>query len=484
MDAFPDLKPYSEYQDTSAEWLGAIPIHWRAMPNRAVFEEIKSQGHPNEPMLSVTITRGIVRQSDLLSETSKKDSSNLDRSKYKLVVPDDIAYNKMRAWQGAFGVSKYRGIISPAYVVQRLRAEGVPDYFHHLFRTPGFAKEAEKWSYGITSDMWSLRPEHFKVIYVPVPPPDEQSAIVRFLAAFDRRVNRFVRAKRRLIELLSEQKQGIITHAVTRGLNPNAKLKPSGIDWLGDMPENWSVKPFVRCAIERADYRGATPEKVESGVYLVTAKNIRKGWIDYETSKEYVRADQYEKIMRRGLPEKDDILFTTEAPLGNVALVDRQDIALAQRIIRFRLDREVLRPKFALGAMLSRYFQIQLEQRATGSTASGIKASKLPQLQVVVPPSTEQDEIVDWIDKNTSRIDNLVVHAQNEITLIREYRTKLVADIVTGKLDITGVVSKSELDDVRDGDAITEAGEDDTYADFDDEEAAEEAGDEVAVGEE
>src|SRR5690606_11649931 len=96
--------------------------------------------------------------------------------------------------------------------------------------------------YGITSDMWSLRPEHFKAIYVPVPPPAEQAAIVRFLAALDRRVNRFVRAKRRLIELVTEQKQAIITHAVTRGLDPHVKLKPSGIDWLGDVPEHWEVR--------------------------------------------------------------------------------------------------------------------------------------------------------------------------------------------------------------------------------------------------
>src|ERR1035441_4775028 len=106
-------------------------------------------------MLSVTITRGIVRQKALLSDSSKKDSSRQDKSAYKLVQPRDIAYNKMRAWQGAIGVSEFRGIISPAYVVERLRDDSCPRYFHWLYRTPHFAKEAERWSYGITSDMWS-----------------------------------------------------------------------------------------------------------------------------------------------------------------------------------------------------------------------------------------------------------------------------------------------------------------------------------------
>ena len=164
------LKPYLEYKESGQAWIGAIPQHWTLFPNRAIFAEVKDRDHPDEEMLSVTITQGIVRQKALLAASSKKDSSNQDKSAYKLVQPRDLAYNKMRAWQGAIGVSDLRGIISPAYVVMRLREANDPRYFHYLFRTQGFAKEAERWSYGITSDMWSLRPEHFKMIYSPFPP--------------------------------------------------------------------------------------------------------------------------------------------------------------------------------------------------------------------------------------------------------------------------------------------------------------------------
>src|SRR5207253_195672 len=116
--------------------------------------------------------------------------------------------------------------------------------FHYLFRTPDFAKEAERWSYGITSDQWSLRAEHFKMIYSASPPRDEQEAIVRFLAEADRHINALIRAKRRLIELLNEQKQAIIHRAVTRGLNPNAPLKRSGIPWLGNIPQHCAMIPL------------------------------------------------------------------------------------------------------------------------------------------------------------------------------------------------------------------------------------------------
>ena len=124
----------------------------------------------------------------------------------------------------------------------RLRKDDdLPSYFHHLYRTPQFAKEAERWSYGITSVMWSLRPEHFKMIYTPEPPPAEQAAIVRFLDWANGRLDQAIRAKRKVIALLTEQKQAIIHRAVTRGLDPSIPLKPSGIPWLGDIPQHWDA---------------------------------------------------------------------------------------------------------------------------------------------------------------------------------------------------------------------------------------------------
>ena len=157
-----ELRPYPDMKDSGVPWLGEVPAHWEVLPNRATFSDVKDREHPQEQMLSVTIGGGVVRQKELLEDGSKKDSSRLDKTAYKLVERGDIAYNKMRAWQGAIGVSAHRGIVSPAYVVQRPRNGAHSRYLHHLLRTPAFAEEAERWSYGITSDMWSLRPEHFK----------------------------------------------------------------------------------------------------------------------------------------------------------------------------------------------------------------------------------------------------------------------------------------------------------------------------------
>ncbi len=220
------LKPYAEYKESGHHWLGRVPNHWSVLPNRALFDEVKDRNHPKEEMLSVTITRGIVRQKVLLDGSSKKDSSNLNKGAYKLVQPHDIAYNKMRAWQGALGASTLRGIISPAYVVIRPREDANPWFYHHLYRTPSFAKEAERWSYGITSDMWSLRPEHFKVIGSVLPPPDEQAAIVRFLDHANRKIDGFIRAKRKLIGLLNEQNRPSSTAPSPAASTPTSPSSP------------------------------------------------------------------------------------------------------------------------------------------------------------------------------------------------------------------------------------------------------------------
>src|SRR6266542_2993752 len=278
-----NLQPYPEYKESEQVWLGRVPQHWPVLPNRALFAEVQDRDHPDEEMLSVTITRGIIRQKALLTDSSKKDSSRQDKSAYKLVQPRDIAYNKMRAWQGAIGVSDFRGIVSPAYVVMRLRGgRDQPRYFHHLFRTPYFAKEAERWSYGITSDMWSLRPEHFKMIYTPQPPPEEQAAMVRFLDDADERLERAIRAKRKVISLLNEQKQAIIHRAVTRGLDPTVPLKPSGIPWLREIPQHWGICSVKR--LSRSGYKTFTdgdwieiPFITQSGVRLLQTGNVGRG---------------------------------------------------------------------------------------------------------------------------------------------------------------------------------------------------------------
>lgn len=422
-----ELKSYSKYKASGHEWLGEVPVHWDVMPNRAIFSEIKERDCPDEEMLSVTITRGIVRQQALLADTSKKDSSNTNKKAYKLVRPGDIAYNKMRAWQGALGASSLRGIISPAYVVMRPVAAANPWFYHSLFRTPMFAKEAERWSYGITSDMWSLRPEHFKLIGSLIPPPAEQAAIVRFLDHWNGRLEKAIRAKRRVIALLQEQKQAIIHRAVTRGLDPNVRLKDSGIPWLGEIPGHWEVR--------RAKYLfREMDERSKTGSETHLAMSQKLGLVPSGMVQSTLRSDSYAggKLCEAG----DLVLNRLKAHLGVFAMAKQAGVISPDYSV-FR-QRTPIDIEYYESLLKSSACRTELRIRAKGIVEGfwRLYTDDFYDIRLPVPPIEEQTAIMGSIGGMTSGLNTAINTYEREIALLREYRTRLTSDVVTGKLDV------------------------------------------------
>jgi type I restriction enzyme S subunit len=424
------LKPYAEYKESGHRWLGSVPNHWSVLPNRALFDEVKDRNHPKEEMLSVTITRGIVRQKALLDSSSKKDSSNLNKGAYKLVQPHDIAYNKMRAWQGALGASTLRGIISPAYVVMRPRKEANPWFYHNLYRTSSFAKEAERWSYGITSDMWSLRPEHFKVISSVLPPPDEQAAIVQFLDHANRKIDGFIRAKRKLIGLLNEQKQAIIHRAVTHGLNPEAPFKPAGIPWFGDIPAHWEVFRS-KYVFRETDERSKTGNEEQLSVSHITGVTPRS-----QKNITMFKAESYvgHKICRSG----DLAVNTMWAWMAALGVSRYAGIISPAYAVYRQLKPERLLSEYADHLLRIEPYKLNFLSRSTGLRASRLRLypDEFLKIPIIIPPKNEQQQIVDSINIETNALTTALARIEREIALMQEYRARLTADIVTGKLDV------------------------------------------------
>ncbi len=424
-----DLKPYADMKDSGVPWLGRVPGHWEVLPNRALFAEVKDRDHAEEEMLSVTITKGVIRQKALLGDSSKKDSSNEDKSSYKLVCPGDIAYNKMRAWQGAIGVSEFRGIISPAYVVQRPRRGASPRYFHYLLRTPAFAKEAERWSYGITSDMWSLRPEHFKMIYGCLPSIPEQSAIVRFLDHVDRRIRKYIRAKQKLIALLEEQKQAIIHRAVTRGLDPTVRLKPSGVEWLGDIPEHWGLLPGLAVLREKKDKNAGLREtrvlSLSYGQIIIKPVEKLRGLVP-ESFETYQIVNPGEIIIRPTDLQNDQRSL-------RVGLVRDTGIITSAYLCLKTLP--IVTCEYAY-QLLNAYDVQKVFYQLGSGTRQNLKFADFKRLPILIPPEPEQVAIVAFTSAETMNIAATIYRATREISLLREYRTRLIADVVTGKLDV------------------------------------------------
>jgi type I restriction enzyme S subunit len=436
------LIPYPKHKDSGVPWLGTVPAHWEVLPHRALFQEVNERNHLDEPLLSVTIARGVIPQQVLLADSSKKDSSNLDKSNYKLVQPGDITYNKMRAWQGALGVSQYRGIVSPAYIVVRPRRKQVPRYYHYLFRTPAFTSEAERWSYGITSDQWSLRPEDFKRIYAVLPPLEEQTQIVRFLDHIDRLTRRYIRAQRRLIELLTEQKQALIQQAVTRGLDPDVPVKDSGVEWLGRIPECWNTIPVRRLiTFITSGSRDWAKFYSEEGELFIQSGNLGRSMALDLARVQRVQIPPSVEGKRTLIAKGDILVCITGALTGNVAFVtdDLPPSYVNQHVALLRPSPQLMMPRFLAYALYSPYAQAQFKLSEYGGTKQGLGLDDVRDVLVLVPGKEEQSDIVTWLDTRLAGIVNSLDSVRSQIDLVREYRTRLIADVVTGKLDVRTV---------------------------------------------
>jgi type I restriction enzyme S subunit len=434
-------KPYPAYKNSEVEWLGEIPEHWEvkrlkflaAEPIKNGIGEAGAYDDPDWPRY-VRIT-DIAGPRTLREDTFKSLPPELaHEAPFKtgdlLLAAVGATYGKSYLHLQDCGSVCFAG-----YMVRfSPNDELLPDYAAYWSESSAYWALVQ--SRVVQATIQNFSAAKYKELSMPLPGIAEQHAIATFLDRETARIDALVAKKQRLIELLQEQRTALITRAVTKGLDPTARMKESGVEWLGEIPAHWEIRPFTKYVKERADYRGKTPTKVTSGIFLVTARNIRMGWIDYECSQEFVAEDEYDEIMRRGLPRIDDILFTTEAPLGNMALVDREDIALAQRVIRFRVRPDIFNSRFTLNAMMSGYFQAQLKTLSTGSTAEGLKASKLPMLWLVAPPVLEQQTIAEAIQRETEKVKMLIESISSAISRLEELRAALISAAVTGKIDV------------------------------------------------
>ena len=436
-----NFRTYPMKKKSRVDWIGDVPTHWKVLPLRAVFEEVRDRGRPDDRMLSVTINRGVVPQSILLAEKSQRDSSNIDKSAYKVVSPGDIAYNKMRAWQGAVGVSDFQGIVSPAYVVERPRIGVSSRYFHYLLRTPAFAKEAERWSYGITSDMWSLRPEHFKMIYVCVPPFTEQVVIARFLDYVDRRIQRYIRIKQKLIALLEEQQQAIIHQAVTGQIDvrtgqPYSAYKPSGAKWLGNVPTHWRIMPFKRVGwfSSGTGFPISVQGKAEEEILFAKVSDMNRigNEVGIANSQNTVSRDVSRDL---GAPifEADTIVFPK---VGGALLTNKRRIIVRPSCIDNNLMACVVTGA-GVGFIFHLLRCIDLGRMAKPGPVPAISEGEVQEIRIAVPPLREQSGVVVFLEKAEEERESVINVTKRQIVCVKEYRTCLITDVVTGKLDVS-----------------------------------------------
>ena len=419
-------KPYPEYKDSGMEWLPKLPVHWKTLRLGAIFQERGERGGEKSELLAVSQQYGVLPQAYLMEITERRlsASSSDDWSNYRRVCKGDIVYNKMRLWQGAIGLSEHDGIVSPAYVVLNPLTEVSGQFYEYLFKTSLFVTEAGRYSQGLCDDMNSCRYEDFKSARIILPTLNEQHMIVTYLERETAPIDALVNAKTRFIELLREKRQALITHAVTKGLDHNAKMKDSGVEWLGQVPKHWDIK------------------RLKYSMQLLSEKTAQKG---RPVALENIEGWTGRLIEAETEFESDGVCFQTADILFGKLRPYLAKVYLAESPGEAVGDFFVLRPKSHIYPPFAQYHLLNSEFiKIVDSSTFGAKMPRVSwdffsNMLITLPPKNEQQDIVIYLDRQKEIIDLLITKTERSIELLKERRSALITAAVTGQIDLREV---------------------------------------------
>jgi type I restriction enzyme S subunit len=436
-----DLKPYAEYKESGSRWLGIVPANWKVRNLRTVISKRVERDRPDLPLLSVAREKGVF----VRSLTDADENHNVipdDLSNYKVARAGNLVINKMKAWQGSMGIAPCDGIVSPAYFVFDFRIANHA-FGQRLLRSKPYVAHFGQASDGVRVGQWDLSIPGMRQIPVLIPPPNEQAAIVGFLDWANGRLERAIRAKQKVIALLNEQKQAIIHRAVTRGLDPSVTLKPSGITWLGDIPEHWEVRK-IKSLVKTIG--GMTPNK---GIERYWTGQTP--WVSPKDMKVPEIFDSQDHISEAALVETSIEVVSERAVLivvRGMILARTFPTAVSRVPLTINQDMKALVPRPELSVEFFRLLLSGIQRELlslveiAGHGTCCLRTDSWAAFCLPIPPLSEQQSITHHLETGLAETEKATSRLEREIDLLREYRTSLVADVVTGKLDVREAAAK------------------------------------------
>ena len=422
---------YAEYKDSGVEWLEEIPSHWDSISVGRLFTRTKRTGFPYKELLSVYRDYGVIPKS------SRDDNNNKpsdDLGQYQLVNVNDLVMNKMKTWQGSIAISEFEGIVSPAYFVYQptlnLFKKAFPKYVHYLLRNPRYIAQYLRRSKGIRVNQWDLDPDEFQKIELLLPPKDEQQKIFDFLDHETAKINSLIEKQQQLIQLLKEKRQAVISHAVTKGLHPDVPMKNSGVEWLGQVPEHWSIIKGGYIGRLFGSESIAEEDVVDEGelpfikVSSLSVENFKLNSIDWFVTEKRAKFCKSEKNYIV-FPKRGAAIFTNKVNVVDI------DSVIDPNLMGWKIGKNGL----------TEYFTLLLKTRglddiADVSTVPQINNKHIAPEKFPLPPLNEQDEIITFVRLQLEKFDKLINTANSAIQLMQERRTALISAAVTGKIDV------------------------------------------------
>lgn len=431
---------YPSYKGSGSEWLGEVPRHWKVLIAKRLFRNVRDGSQPGAEQLAATQAYGVIPQKDFMEKNDVKVVLALSGThNFKEVLVDDFVIS-LRSFQGGIEHSAYSGCVSPAYTVLRRNsaARVSPYFFKYLLKDDAYISALQSVTTGIREGK-TITYDQFGSLLMPVAPFSEQTQIARFLAHETARIDALIEEQQRLIELLNEKRQAVISHAVTKGLDPTVPMKDSGVEWLGEVPAHWSVVPFGLAfgyqegpGIMAVDFR-------DEGVPLVRISGVQGRWVTLQGCN-YLDPAQANGKWGHFRLEHGDLIISGSASMGLVSEVGEEAIgAVAYTgLIRLTPKTGISDRDFIRSIVNSYQFFAQIDLLKAGSTIQHFGPTHLSQMKVVLPPLDEQIKVAAYVDKVSSQFDQLLDEAEKTNDLLQERRSALISAAVTGKIDVRG----------------------------------------------
>ncbi|CAN2041267.1 type I restriction enzyme, S subunit [Candidatus Magnetomoraceae bacterium gMMP-15] len=394
------------------DWLGAVPAEWEIGKLKYLFWVSKEKnGHsPLGEMLSVSGYRGIeIKEYEY--ETQKRTTEELQE--YRVVHPNQLVVNTMWLNYAGLGVSEFTGYVSPAYRSYYIDESLFPRYVHHLMRSDIYVRGYTKYMQGIRPNSLQIKTDDFNSFPILIPSYDEQTQIANFLDHETAKIDTLIEKQQQLIKLLKEKRQAVISHAVTKGLNPDAPMRDSGVEWLGEVPEHWDIMKISHFAILKSG-DGIISEQIKVvGEYPVFGGNGLRGYFN-----EFNHDGNYVLIGRQGA-----LCGNINFGEGKFWASEHAIVVYPQKKIHYKWLGETLR-------------SMNLNQYSISAAQPGLTVSNITLLKIPFPSELEQGEIAEFINTEKNKINNLIQKSEAAIKLMQERRTALISAAVTGKIDI------------------------------------------------
>lgn len=429
---------YASYKASAEQWLGEIPTHWDVLYGKRLFANVRDPAKTESEQLAATQAFGVIPQKEFMEKQDQKVVLALSGTESFRDVKENDFVISLRSFQGGIEHSAYFGCVSPAYTVLRIKqVEKInPKYFKFLLKEKLYISALQSVTTGIREGR-TITYDQFSSIQLPVPTLEEQSQIARFLDHETAKIDALIEQQQRLVELLKEKRQAVISHAVTKGLDPNVPMKDSGVEWLGEVPAHWDVGA-LKWFWSVSDCKHITAEFVDDGIPLVSIREVQNKYVNLDNAK-LTTQEYYEQLIEAGRkPMPSDLIFSRNATVGEVAQVAgwHPPFAMGQDVCLIRRLAGNFSPDYLQAVLRATLIKVQLDNLMIGSTFKRVNVEDIRGLVVPMPPGDEQQIISEYLAKESLALDKLLAEALSATDLLSERRSALISAAVTGKIDV------------------------------------------------